>query len=582
MNHLIHLLLSALIALLSSSTNSFSKHIPTTAQAPDTSRVLVLVDSSRAVLYQKPDASLELAVEAFMLSKNLKYQRGEALSLLAMGRVNTVKGNIAESITNVEASIEIFRKINDKRRLASALSSLGNAYKTQSNYNTAITYYLESLALCEELKILNGVSANLNNIGLIYNEMQNYEQAEEYYLRSLKISQELENDYLLATSYNNLGLLYTSTGQLDVALSYHKKSLELKEKASDKIGSAYSLNNIGKVYLERGKTDSAEIYITRSMIINPELDPDLLAISNELMAKVYLLKNDHATALEYAKKSFELAEQVGVLLGIQEAHNVLALVYEQAGDYENAYKHKNEYVNIRLELADKDRYKEISELESKFHLDKKKQEIEILKLENANREIVQMALVIGIVLLILIGFLIFRAQQFKIRKSLVELENNRLKQKQLQTDLESKNKRLTSQSLNLLQKNEVMIQLREKVAELKRENPNRELNSLSHIVEYSINQDKDWEQFQMVFEEVHSGFYQVLKEQCPDMTPNDLKLCALIKLNLTIKDMASILAISPDSVKTARYRLRKKLGLETEQNLTEYLLELERDALALT
>ncbi len=71
----------------------------------------------------------------------------------------------------------------------------------------------------------------------------------------------------------------------------------------------------------------------------------------------------------------------------------------------------------------------------------------------------------------------------------------------------------------------------------------------------------------------------MLKDRYPDLTPNEMRLSALVKLNLTIKEMAAILGISPDSVKTARYRLRKKLELNTEENLTDFMLQLEKESL---
>ena len=98
---------------------------------------------------------------------------------------------------------------------------------------------------------------------------------------------------------------------------------------------------------------------------------------------------------------------------------------------------------------------------------------------------------------------------------------------------------------------------------------------LPKILSKGINQDKDWADFNTHFESVNKSFYSRLKQAYPDISPNDLKISALIKLNLSIKEMAGILNISPDSVKTARYRLRKKLQLNSEDNLTDFILNLQ-------
>ena len=100
-------------------------------------------------------------------------------------------------------------------------------------------------------------------------------------------------------------------------------------------------------------------------------------------------------------------------------------------------------------------------------------------------------------------------------------------------------------------------------------------NTLNKIINKGLNHDKEWTDFNTSFESINKNFYTRLKQAYPDISPNDLKICALIKMNLSIKEMAGILNISPDSVKTARYRLRKKLQLNTEDNLTDFILNLQ-------
>lgn len=84
---------------------------------------------------------------------------------------------------------------------------------------------------------------------------------------------------------------------------------------------------------------------------------------------------------------------------------------------------------------------------------------------------------------------------------------------------------------------------------------------LTRLVNKGQNQEKEWADFNVQFESINKNFYARIRQAYPDISPNDLKICALIKLNLSIKEMAGILNISPDSVKTARYRLRKNFSL---------------------
>lgn len=151
----------------------------------------------------------------------------------------------------------------------------------------------------------------------------------------------------------------------------------------------------------------------------------------------------------------------------------------------------------------------------------------------------------------------------------------------LTEELELRSRELTTQTLNLLQKNALMEEVREMIAEiLKSSTPSSQpqkvsYNRLIKLIDYSFSLDKEWEDFKVYFEQVHQSFFVRLKEICPDLTSGELRLCALVKLNLNLKESATILKISPDSVKTARYRLRKKLNVPEEQTLTDYLLTLQ-------
>ncbi|HYC84013.1 MAG TPA: hypothetical protein VEB86_02280, partial [Chryseosolibacter sp.] len=159
-----------------------------------------------------------------------------------------------------------------------------------------------------------------------------------------------------------------------------------------------------------------------------------------------------------------------------------------------------------------------------------------------------------------------------------ELRNRELTEQQLQSQLDYKNKELASYTLNLIQKNEILENLKASVEEI-RNSPDssvkQKLNGLVNMVNYSFHLDRDWENFKMHFEQVHRDFFKKLLEKYPDLSANDLKLCSLIKLNLDNRGIAAILNISQESAKVARHRLRKKLELGAEQTLIAFLNTVE-------
>jgi DNA-binding CsgD family transcriptional regulator len=181
------------------------------------------------------------------------------------------------------------------------------------------------------------------------------------------------------------------------------------------------------------------------------------------------------------------------------------------------------------------------------------------------------------------GIFFIRQQRFRFKQhheiterkwklAAFELENAKLREEEFKKSLVFKNKELTSYTINFIQKNELIESIRQQLDNLKKIIPVEELKGINTLIRKSASVDNDWEDFKRTFENVHHNFFGKLLDQYPDLTPAELRLCALICLNLSIKEMASLMGISADSVKTARYRLRKKFNLEQDQNLTDFVI----------
>ena len=144
-------------------------------------------------------------------------------------------------------------------------------------------------------------------------------------------------------------------------------------------------------------------------------------------------------------------------------------------------------------------------------------------------------------------------------------------------DLEKKNEELVKNTLSLIKNNKFNLQILEKLDKISRIVParNKEVHKILNEIITEIDQKiktETWQNFEISFNNVHEGFYKNLLKQFPDLTGTEIKLCAFIRLGLSIKDIASIMYITPESVKVARSRLRKKLGLSSEMNLQTFLL----------
>ena len=159
-----------------------------------------------------------------------------------------------------------------------------------------------------------------------------------------------------------------------------------------------------------------------------------------------------------------------------------------------------------------------------------------------------------------------------------EIQFLELKRDQMRRELDLKTKQLTTHALSILQKNQYLLELSESLDELGKKKGDKEIASevrkMSQHIRNSIKQDARWEDFRLYFEQVHDDFYAKLKISFPKLTNQDLKQCALVKLNLSLEDSATILGVSSESVRVSRYRIQKKMGMSSQAAFYEFLVKL--------
>jgi DNA-binding CsgD family transcriptional regulator len=153
-----------------------------------------------------------------------------------------------------------------------------------------------------------------------------------------------------------------------------------------------------------------------------------------------------------------------------------------------------------------------------------------------------------------------------------------IKNEQLQADLAGKSRELANSAMNLVYKNELLQKISEEIAHLKDSTGKKladdQMRRIQKVIDEGMNDERDWNIFEKSFNEAHENFFKKLKSGHPDLVPNDLKLCAYLRMNMSSKEMASLLNISLRGVEIRRYRLRKKLNLDHDKNLVEFLIEL--------
>lgn len=153
----------------------------------------------------------------------------------------------------------------------------------------------------------------------------------------------------------------------------------------------------------------------------------------------------------------------------------------------------------------------------------------------------------------------------------------KLQTEKLQAELESKNRELSNSALSLAYKNELLQKLSDELLKIKDENgkklPIEQISKVQKVINEGMNDERDWNLFENSFNEAHENFFKKLKAQHPELVPNDIKLCAYLRMNMSSKELSSLLNITLRGVEIRRYRLRKKLNVPHDKNLVEFLME---------
>lgn len=157
-----------------------------------------------------------------------------------------------------------------------------------------------------------------------------------------------------------------------------------------------------------------------------------------------------------------------------------------------------------------------------------------------------------------------------------QLHQQRIQERneQLQEDVLKKAKDLANSTMQLIRKNELLLEIKQRLSDLKRESKDgRHVQQLGRLIELEISSENDWAVFEENFNSVHEAFLRKMRLSFPELTPGDLRLAAYLKMNLSSKEIAPLLGISLRGVENKRYRLRKKMGLPNDENLVEFLLD---------
>ncbi|WP_170245870.1 tetratricopeptide repeat protein [Tenacibaculum adriaticum] len=492
-------------------------------------------------------------------------------------------------LLNYKKELELAKKKDSNHLIAEKRQQLGHFYYDSGLYTEAINQYNKSLELINSLKV-GSLHILLNNdIGRVYLSMNNYSSAETFFKDALQISKKLNLLKGQADSQGLLGATYEKKGEYLKALEYQRKSLSLFEILKDSTGIALINENIGSIYEDLIQYDKAHNYFIKAYryLKDTKTHAEINVLNN--LGDVYRKKGEYDESILYTKKALELAIIINDDNELESAYKDMSKAYALVGNYEKAFEFLKKSERLKEEILNNQNAYQLNALQTAYDSNKKEAQIRLLeeknKVNQANQKVL-IVILISILSIILILLRYFnkkrkanlKLQDYKQRTLKAELDKKEIEEKNLQRDNQLKTASLSKYSLHLSQKNKILSDISttlKNIATRKNIDYNSKLKELAKEIDFNLQQESEWVEFKNLFEDIHPDFIKKLSSVSVDhLSPAELKLGMLLRLNLSSKKIASVLRVTPDSVRVARYRLRKKLPIDQKKELVSFMLEL--------
>lgn len=520
------------------------------------------LSKAESFLHHQSDSAYKYAKLALIQFEEQGDKSGLATAHHHIAVVYSQHGLYNKAIDHYSKAILLFASENNTYKEASTRNKLGEVYYMSLLPEYSLTEYKTARKQFKSIKDKIGEANSLALIGHYFEKQSAYDSALHYQQLALGLAVELEHHESLSRIYGHLGSIYEDLEEYQLARDYFKKALSQNLLTTNEDERIVVLNNLGDAYRKEGRLEEA---------------------------------------ISYTEEALKLAEKLNHKSGVNRALKDMAKSHYAIGNFKLGFDYLLEALEMNEQVYSEKHAEQLSGLQALNQMAQKESEIQLLKIDNELARTNKNILMATVLLLLVLGAGFVGFQRHKMRqkhklllahdeltqaelskvklneeKLKVELENQELKEQSLQHEINLKNQSLSTHALQIIQKNKQLKNVFTKLQRLDgRETGDlkKQVSKLLKEINQDFTQDKDWEDFKVFFERVHPHFYPSLAKQIPNLSPSEIRLCTLLRLNMSTKDMASILKVAPDSIRIARYRLRKKLPLEEGDSLVKFMID---------
>lgn len=437
------------------------------------------------------------------------------------------------------------------------------------SYVATIDKTLEALQIFEENNDLSNMGLALNSLAVEYDRLGDYQKQREYLFRSIGVHNQTGDIQNLILNYNNLGSSYEKEGQLEDALKYYDLAFEELKKFNSPRLLAQNLSNRAGIFESLGQYKEAErlFLACKAICKDNQIDYGIM-LSDLNLGNLYRLKGQFSKANNHLNDALSLAGEMKLAKETALAYERLAWLNRDRGAFEQAYEFLDRYYTLNDSLVNESVRNTANELMEKFESEKKEKEIITLSRNKLNQQFI-----IALMGLALVS-LLFLVQWWRNKQKITKLElieAEKLHQVKAEA-LKQREKDLLEETMEKVVLKEQIKDLVDKVSE------DGNYAKIGNQLRRIESKQNPWNDMIEKFKLLNPQFVEKLLQNYPFLNQNDLEFCSLIKMNLSTKDIAQILRITEQSVRTRKYRLHKKIGLLKKTDLNSWIMSLNEQS----